>query len=64
MKIAIINYDAGNVKSLQFAIERLGQKAILTDDPFIIKEADKIIFPGQGEASNAMDKLRKHNLIK
>ena len=64
MKIAIINYDAGNVKSLQFAIERLGQKAILTDDPFVIKEADKIIFPGQGEASNAMDKLRKHNLDK
>ena len=53
-----------SVKSLQFAIERLGQKAILTDDPFIIKEADKIIFPGQGEASNAMDKLRKHNLDK
>lgn len=58
--VAIIDYDAGNVRSLQFALERLGVESALTADPEIIKAADKVIFPGQGAAASAMEKL-KHN---
>ncbi len=60
--IAIIDYDAGNVRSLQFALERLGVESILTDDPEVIKAADKVIFPGQGAAASAMLKLQKNGL--
>lgn len=66
MKIVIINYGAGNIQSIKFAIERLGYSAILSDDPNEIKEADRVIFPGVGEASSAMKKLREtglHELI-
>ena len=62
MKIAIIDYGAGNIKSIQFAFKRLGYEAILTNDVQIIKDADKVIFPGVGEASNAMQKLRSSGL--
>ena len=62
MKIAIINYGAGNIQSIQFAIQRLGYKAILSNDPEEIKSADKVIFPGVGEASSAMQKLRESGL--
>jgi glutamine amidotransferase len=62
MKIAIIDYGAGNIKSIQFAFKRLGYEAILTNDVEIIKNADKVIFPGVGEASNAMQKLRSSGL--
>ncbi len=58
--VAIIDYDAGNVRSLQFALERLGVESTLTADPETIKAADKVIFPGQGAAASAMEKL-KHN---
>ena len=54
MKIVIINYGAGNIQSIMFAIERLGFKAVLSNDWKEIKAADKIIFPGVGEASSAM----------
>ena len=54
MKIVIINYGAGNIQSIKFAIERLGFEAILSNDWKEIKAADKIIFPGVGEASSAM----------
>jgi imidazole glycerol-phosphate synthase subunit HisH len=64
MTIAIINYDAGNIRSVIFALERLGVKPILTADPDIIRAADKVIFPGQGEASSAMRSLRERNLDK
>lgn len=57
MKIVIINYGAGNIQSIMFAIERLGYKAILSNDPAEISNADKVIFPGVGEASYAMNKL-------
>jgi glutamine amidotransferase len=60
--IAIIDYGAGNVKSLQFAIERLGLKSILTSDINQIKNAEKVIFPGQGAAASAMNKLKQHRL--
>ena len=57
MKIVIINYGAGNIQSIMFAIERLGYKAILSNNPDEIKAADKVIFPGVGEASSAMKML-------
>jgi glutamine amidotransferase len=57
MKIVIIDYGAGNIQSIQFAIKRLGYEAILSNNWKEIKSADKIIFPGVGEASSAMKKL-------
>ncbi|MBT8280189.1 MAG: imidazole glycerol phosphate synthase subunit HisH [Muriicola sp.] len=64
MKIVIIDYGAGNIQSIQFALERLGYSAVLSDDPAIIESADKVIFPGVGEASSAMDKLIESGLDK
>lgn len=62
MKIVIINYGAGNIQSIQFAIKRLGYTAELTNDPVAIQAADKVIFPGVGEASYAMKKLKETGL--
>ncbi|OXA78831.1 glutamine amidotransferase [Flavobacterium aquidurense] len=62
MKIVIINYGAGNIQSIMFAIERLGYKAVLSNDPNEIQQADKVIFPGVGEASSAMKKLKESGL--
>jgi len=62
MKLVIINYGAGNIKSIQFAFKRLGVDAILTNNPHEIKNADKVIFPGVGEASSAMRMLRTSKL--
>lgn len=62
MKIVIINYGAGNIQSIMFAIERLGFKAILSNNPDEIKAADKVIFPGVGEASSAMKMLVESSL--
>ncbi len=63
-KIAIIDYGAGNVRSVQFALERLGYDGKLTADPDEIVAADKVIFPGVGEASSAMQALRGYGLDK
>lgn len=62
MKIVIINYGAGNIQSIMFAIERLGFKAVLSNNPAEIKAADKVIFPGVGEASSAMKMLLESGL--
>ncbi len=62
MKIVIINYGAGNIQSILFAIERLGYSAVLTNNPDEIQQADKVIFPGVGEASYAMQKLKESGL--
>ncbi|GGA72389.1 imidazole glycerol phosphate synthase subunit HisH [Flavobacterium palustre] len=62
MKIVIINYGAGNIQSILFAIERLGYTAVLTNNPDEIKAADKVIFPGVGEASYAMKMLKERGL--
>jgi len=62
MKLVIIDYGAGNIKSIQFAFKRLGIDAILTNNPNKIKNADKVIFPGVGEASSAMNMLRVSKL--
>jgi imidazole glycerol-phosphate synthase subunit HisH len=60
--LVIINYGAGNIQSIMFAIERLGFKAVLSNDPDEIKATDKVIFPGVGEASYAMRRLRESGL--
>ena len=64
MSIIIIDYGAGNIKSIQFAFKRLGVTAILSKDINEIKAADKLIFPGVGEASSAMKMLRESGLDK
>ena len=62
MNVAVIKYNSGNVLSVLFALERLGINASLTDDFEEILKADKVIFPGQGEASTAMRYLKARNL--
>lgn len=61
-KIVIIRYNAGNIRSVDFALRRLGIEAEISDDPDIIRLADKVIFPGVGEASSTMDHLRQRGL--
>lgn len=62
MKLVLINYGAGNIQSIRFAFERLGYSAVLSDSAEEIEAADKVIFPGVGEASSAMEKLRDSGL--
>jgi len=62
MKVVLIKYNAGNVQSVLYALERLGVEAELTDDLEKISAADRVIFPGQGEASSAMAYLKERNL--
>ena len=62
MKVAIIKYNAGNVYSVYCACRRLGHDAVITDDPVVIRQADRVIFPGVGEARAAMQHLNKTGL--
>ena len=62
MNLVIIKYNAGNIQSVLYALERIGVKAMVTDDVETIKKADKVIFPGVGEASTAMSYLKSRNL--
>ena len=62
MRIAIIKYNAGNIQSVLYAMERLGVEAEVTDDAEKINAADKVLFPGVGEASSAMQSLIENNL--
>ena len=62
MKIVIIKYNAGNIQSVYFALKRLGVEAEITADPEKTRNADKVIFPGVGEASTTMAYLRANNL--
>lgn len=62
MKTVIIKYNAGNIRSVLFALDRLGVEGVVTDDPEAIKAADKVIFPGVGEASSAMRYLQERKL--
>ncbi|MCZ8214806.1 MAG: imidazole glycerol phosphate synthase subunit HisH [Cyclobacteriaceae bacterium] len=62
MKVAIIKYNAGNIRSMAFAMERLSIDYSITDDQEEIKKADKVIFPGVGEARSTMDYLQAHKL--
>ena len=62
MNIAVVDYKGGNVQSVLFALERLGVQATLTADHELIRGADKVLFPGEGEASSAMRELRAQGL--
>lgn len=62
MKVAIIKYNAGNIRSMAFALERLNIDYSITDDPEEIKKSDRVIFPGVGEASTTMKYLQAYKL--
>jgi glutamine amidotransferase len=62
MKVAIIKYNAGNIFSVENALRRIGQEAAVTDNPDVIRAADRVIFPGVGEAGTTMKYLREHGL--
>ena len=62
MQVAIIKYNAGNIYSVDYALKRLGIEPIITSDKEIIQKADKVIFPGQGEATETMRYLQKIRL--
>ncbi|MFZ6002034.1 MAG: imidazole glycerol phosphate synthase subunit HisH, partial [Bacteroidota bacterium] len=62
MKVALIKYNAGNIQSVSYALERLGIDFVVTADVETIKGADKVIFPGVGEASSTMKFLRENHL--
>lgn len=64
MRIALIDYGAGNVQSVKYAVNRLGYEPILTKDHDVIRNADKVIFPGVGAAKAAMDQLKESGLDK
>jgi glutamine amidotransferase len=64
MKVAIVKYNAGNIQSVEFALNRLGLQPIITDKPELLRTADKVIFPGVGEASSAMNYLTNRGLDK
>ena len=61
-KLVIIKYNAGNIQSVKYAFERLGVSPVITDDPELIKNAEKVVFPGVGEASSAMSYLKERGL--
>jgi glutamine amidotransferase len=60
--LAVIKYNAGNIQSVLFAMERLGLEALVTDDPEIIASAERVIFPGVGQARSAMNYLKERKL--
>lgn len=62
MNVAIVKYNAGNIRSVINALQRLGVEPVLTDDAELLRRADRVIFPGQGEASSAMTYLRERGL--
>lgn len=62
MKVAIIKYNAGNIRSVDHALKRLGVDGVVSDDPETIMAADKVIFPGVGEAGNTMKYLKDRGL--
>ena len=62
MNVVIIKYNAGNIHSVRLALNRLKIEPVVSDDANVIESADKVIFPGVGEASSAMNYLNTHNL--
>jgi imidazole glycerol-phosphate synthase subunit HisH len=64
MKLVVIKYNAGNITSVEFAFKRIGIDVTITDDPETIRSADKVLFPGVGEASSAMNYLKEHKIDK
>ncbi|HEX6180151.1 MAG TPA: imidazole glycerol phosphate synthase subunit HisH [Chitinophagaceae bacterium] len=64
MELSIIKYNAGNIQSVLYALERIGVQATVTDDHDVIRRSDRVIFPGVGEASSAMNSLKENHLDK
>ncbi len=62
MQVAVVKYNAGNIYSVMNALRRLGVEPKLTDDPQLLRQADRVVFPGQGEARGAMNYLHEHQL--
>lgn len=62
MDVAIVKYNAGNIYSVVNAMKRLGINPILTDDAEMLQKADRVLFPGQGQAKEAMEYLKAHQL--
>ena len=62
MNIAVVDYNAGNIYSVVYALKRLGVNPVVTADKVILEAADKVIFPGVGEAKTTMEHLKKHQL--
>ncbi len=62
MKVAVVKYNAGNIYSVVRALQRMGVEPVLTDDARTLQQADRVLFPGQGEASTAMQYLRERGL--
>ena len=62
MKVAVVRYNAGNIRSVINALRRIGVEPVVTDDPAVLAAADRVIFPGQGEASTTMAYLRQSGL--
>ena len=62
MKVAIIKYNAGNIYSVEYALKRMGIEPVITADKELLQTADKVIFPGQGEATKTMEYLKAHRL--
>ena len=62
MNVAIVKYNAGNILSVTYALERLGISPVVTDNIEELQKADRVIFPGVGEASTAMHYLKERNL--
>ena len=62
MKVAVVKYNAGNIQSVMNALRRVGVDPVLKDNPVELRKADRVIFPGQGEASHAMEYLQTHGL--
>lgn len=62
MKVAVVKYNAGNIRSVDYALKRLGVEAVITGDEEVLRSADKVIFPGVGEAATTMDFLHSHGM--
>lgn len=62
MKVAVLKYNAGNIRSVDYALKRLGVDAVITGDEKELRAADKVIFPGVGEAATTMEYLRAHGM--
>ena len=62
MQVAVVKYNAGNIYSVMNALRRVGVEPLLTDDAERLRQADRVLFPGQGEALGAMNYLREHGL--
>lgn len=64
MKVAVIKYNAGNIRSVDYALKRLGVEAVITADEAVLRAADKVIFPGVGEAGTTMNFLRTSGIYR